>query len=53
MNYPEVKITVECWWETVAHTIKWESNINRYMDIFKSILRFNWYKEDIIKKELW
>jgi oligoribonuclease (3'-5' exoribonuclease) len=53
MKFPEVKIIVECNWESVTHKIKWEASLNRYKDIFKSILRFNWYKEDIIKKELW
>lgn len=53
MNLPIVIITVECDWEKVSHEIKWKANIKRYMDVFKSILRFNWYKEDIINKELW
>ena len=53
MNLPEVKITVESNWESVTHRIKWESNVKRYKNIFRSILRFNWYKEDIIIKELW
>ena len=51
-NY-KVKITVECNWDTVTHIINWTSNIKKYKDVFKSILKFNWYKEDIIIKEIW
>ena len=52
-KYPEIKITVQCWDESVTHRIKWDSNAKRYKDIFKSILRFNWFKDEIIKKDLW
>ena len=53
MRIPEVNIIVECDWESVSHKIKWVSNMNRYKSIFKSILRFNGFKEDVIEKELW
>jgi len=50
---PEIKITVDCDGESVTHRIKWEANLNRYKEIFKSILRFNWFKDDVIKKQIW
>jgi len=52
-EYPGITITVECDWEEVVHKIKWASSIGNYMKVFKSILRFNWYKEDKIKEKLW
>lgn len=51
--YPEIKITVECWDESMTHKIKWTSSAKQYREVFKSILRFNWFKEDAIKKEIW
>lgn len=53
MNEYNIKITVECNWDSIVHNIKWQSNIKKYKEVFKSILRFNWYKEDIIIKEIW
>ena len=49
----DIYITVECNWESVSHKIKGHSNMDRYKNVFKSILRFNGFKEDVIEKEIY
>ena len=54
MEIPDIKIEVINWEESLSFNIKWESNLYRYEDVFKSILRFNWFSDDVISNiSLW
>lgn len=49
MAFPNVKISCSRWAEKRLYQIEWSSELYKYNNIFQEILRFNWFKESVIK----